>query len=84
MVSFGTGGGTKVHVYESGSSKGSFGAFGPDSVLEIRLTDDNTVQYVDDGHIFYTSTVPISWPLFVGAAINAVQEVAFDRVMYLR
>ena len=76
-------GASQLQVYESGTNKGSFGAFGPDDVLEIQLTTDNTVQYVKNGQVFYTSTVPISWPLHVGAAINAVQDVAFDRIQYL-
>jgi len=77
-------GGTKVYAYEDGSNKGMFGAFGPGSVLEIRLTPDNKVQYVDDGHVFYTSTKQALYPLFVAAAISTVQTRGFERVQYLR
>ena len=77
------GAGTKVHVYESGSSKGGFGSFGPETVLEIWLTADNKVQYVDDGHVFYTSTKSVAWPLHVGAVVHTVQAPAFERIEYV-
>ena len=77
------GAGTKAHVYESGASKGGFGSFGPETVLEIWLTADNKVQYVDDGHIFYTSTKSIDWPLHVGAVMHTVKSPAFERIQYV-
>ena len=77
------GAGTKVHVYESGSSKGGFGSFGPETVLEIWLTADNKVQYVDDGHVFYTSTKSVVWPLHAGAVVHTVQAPAFERIEYV-
>ena len=77
------GGGTRVYAYERGEKKGVFGAFGLRSVLEIRLTPENEVQYVDDGHVFYTSSRLVSWPLHVAAALNTVQEAGFIDVQYL-
>ena len=77
------GAGTKVHVYESGSSKGGFGSLGPETVLEIWLTADNKVQYVDDGQTFYTSDKIVDWPLHVGAVLHTVQEPAFERIEYV-
>ena len=73
-----------MQVYENGRHKGTFGAFGQGNVLEIRLTPYNEVQYVDDGHIFYTSANPVSWPLYVAAALNTIQDDVFANVQYLR
>ena len=73
-----------MHVYESGSSRGGFGSFGPETVLEIRLTPDNQVQYVDDGYVFYTSENAITWPLRVAVALHTVQAPSFSHVEYLQ
>ena len=75
--------GTKVAVYEKGSHKGTFGAFGPNAELEIRITADSKIQYADDGHVFYTSEKSISFPLHVGAVLHTVQDIGFNRVRYL-
>ena len=76
--------GTKAAVYEKGSHKGTFGAFGPDTELEIRITADSKIQYADDGHVFYTSAEKsISFPLHVGAVLHTVQDIGFSRVRYL-
>jgi hypothetical protein len=70
------GAGTKVHVYESGASKGGFGSFGPETVLEIWLTPDNKVQYVDDGHVFYALAPGIQSMQFVLFATSGCSVVS--------
>ena len=75
--------GTKVAVYEKGSHKGTFGSFGPENVLEIRLTSDGNVQFVDDGYVFYRSESPVSWPVHVGAVLHTVQNQGFEHIQYL-
>jgi hypothetical protein len=58
----------QLRVYESGTSKGTFGNFATGDKLRVALVG-GTVAYSRNGTIFYTSTKAPSYPLLVDAAL---------------
>jgi alpha-tubulin suppressor-like RCC1 family protein len=56
-------------VYEAGNSRGQFGSYAAGDRLRVEVLH-GTVRYRKNGAVFYTSTVPPSFPLRVDAALN--------------
>ncbi|MCB9364818.1 MAG: T9SS type A sorting domain-containing protein [Flavobacteriales bacterium] len=58
-------------IYENGSNKGSYGTYTTNDVLRINVSG-NTVEYLKNGTIIYTSSVVPSPPLYVDASLNTI------------
>jgi len=63
-------GGT-LQIYESGSSRGSFGAYATGDVLKISV-ENGQVKYYKNGTLLYISSVTPTLPMLVDAALNDV------------
>ena len=69
--------GGQLRIYENGSNKGTFGTYTTNDVLRINVSG-NTVEYLKNGAIIYTSTVVPSPPLYVDASLNTVGSSISD------
>ena len=58
-----------LEVYESGASQGNFGTWTADDVMKVQVTGD-TVQYLKNGDVFYTSATAPTFPLRVDASLS--------------
>lgn len=61
-----TGGG--VAIYESGTLRGSFGAFSTGDVFQVKV-EGGVVKYVKNGTVIYTSGVSPTYPLLVDTSM---------------
>jgi RHS repeat-associated protein len=57
-----------VYVYESGTQRGTFGAYATGDQLRVAI-EAGVVKYKKNGSVFYTSTVTPSYPLLVDASL---------------
>jgi RHS repeat-associated protein len=57
-----------IYVYESGTERGAFGAYAVGDKLRVAIVG-GVVKYSKNGTVFYTSTVPPTYPLRVDAAL---------------
>lgn len=53
-----------LQIYESGTSKGSFGTYATGDTLEIKI-ENSIINYYKNGDIFYTSLIAPTFPLIV-------------------
>jgi len=60
-----------VRVYENGVNRGTFGTYAAGDVFRIDVTSD-TVKYLRNGALFYTSAVAPTYPLLVDTSIYDV------------
>merc|ERR1719464_2132747 len=58
-----------VRVYESGRQIGVFGRYGDGETFQVQVNEDEKVEYLQDGHVLYTSKVPPTFPLFADVSI---------------
>ncbi|MFO0322535.1 MAG: hypothetical protein ACK504_08915, partial [Bacteroidota bacterium] len=68
-----------LEIYESGTSRGTFGTYATNDILKIAV-ESNIVKYYDNGVPIYISTIAPTLPLFVdvstfnsGATVSAVK-----------
>ncbi|MCC7332910.1 MAG: T9SS type A sorting domain-containing protein [Flavobacteriales bacterium] len=64
-------GGGALHVYENGTNIGSVGTYSTNDTLRIEAVG-NTVKYIKNNNVLYTSLVAPTFPLYVDASINSV------------
>ncbi len=68
-----------LRIFENGANRGEFGAYKAGDTLRITAFE-NTVYYVANNKLIYTSSVAPTFPLFVDVSINTVlgtlQDVA--------
>jgi RHS repeat-associated protein len=57
-----------IYVFESGSNRGTFGAYATGDKLRVSL-EGGVVKYQKNGTTFYTSTVTPTYPLLVDSAL---------------
>eukprot|EP01051_Picozoa_sp_SAG22_P005758 SAG22_NODE_353_length_11812_cov_58.910783_7_plen_1690_part_00 len=74
---------TEVYVYESGSYRGYFGRLQTEGVYEVRWNDDEDVEYVLDGEVFYTSRNSINWPLHLQVSYYYVPDFTVTDLVYI-
>jgi hypothetical protein len=60
-----------AEIYESGSSRGNFGAYGAGAIFKIAV-ESNVVKYYLNGVLRYTSTISPTLPLMVDVSINTL------------
>ena len=76
-----------VVIYESGVSKGNLGAYSTNDTLRISVVG-NTVRYIQNGNVLYTSLVTPTLPLFVDMSLRTpgatLQEIAVSNSSYGR
>ena len=58
-------------IYENGTSKGNWGAYSSGDTLRVAVIG-NTVRYIQNGNIVYTSAIAPSLPLFADASLHTV------------
>ena len=63
--------GGNLLVYENGTNRGSVGSYSTNDTLRINVSG-NTVEYLKNNALIYTSSVAPSPPLYVDASINTV------------
>ncbi len=63
--------GGSLNIYENGSSKGNWGSYSTGDTLRVAVVG-NTVRYIQNGNIVYTSLITPSLPLFVDMSLNTV------------
>ena len=63
--------GGSLYIYENGSSKGNWGAYSSGDTLRISVIG-NSVRYIQNGNIFYTSTITPTLPLYVDMSLRDV------------
>jgi alpha-tubulin suppressor-like RCC1 family protein len=66
-----------LYVYESGSSKGSFGAYAPSDRFRVEAAS-GVVRYRKNGVVVYTSTKAAGFPLLVDTALNSSGSTLTD------
>ncbi|MCB9336459.1 MAG: hypothetical protein H6586_09930, partial [Flavobacteriales bacterium] len=63
--------GGNLLVYENGSNRGSIGSYTTNDTLRINVSG-NTVEYLKNGTLLYTSSIVATPPLYVDASLNTV------------
>ncbi len=63
--------GSALHIYENGSNRGNVGTYNTNDTLRIDVSG-NTVRYIKNNNVVYTSSVAPTFPLFVDCSINGV------------
>ena len=58
-----------LEVFENGVSKGAFGSYATGDVLSVERSG-STITYLNNGSIFYTSTVASTGDLHVDTSLN--------------
>jgi hypothetical protein len=61
----------QFEIYESGASRGTFGAYAANDLFRVAV-DAGVVKYYRNGNLFYISTVAPTLPLLVDVSINSV------------
>ncbi|MDB5258458.1 MAG: hypothetical protein JWM14_3153 [Chitinophagaceae bacterium] len=59
-----------LQIYESGTSRGSFGTYLTNDVLKIAV-ESNVVKYYQNGNLLYISAVAPTLPMLVDVSINS-------------
>lgn len=67
----------ELRVYESGSNKGTFGTYQTDDIFRIERYGD-TVRYLHNNELVYTSTVTNTQSLMVDAAFSSTGSIIED------
>ena len=62
-------GANQIRIFESGSSKGQFGNFIPSDVFRVEVLG-NSVKYIKNGNVFYTSTKAPIFPLNIDTSLH--------------
>ncbi len=70
-----------ISVYESGTSRGAFGAYAAGDVLRIAI-ELGVVKYYKNGTLLYTSLVTPSIPLFVNASLSDIGSTVTNVMVY--
>ncbi len=63
--------GGALFVYENGASKGNWGAYSSGDTLRVSVVG-GSVRYIQNGNIFYTSTISPTLPLYVDMSLRDV------------
>jgi hypothetical protein len=69
-------GGT-LYVYESGTSKGAFGAYAPSDRFRVEVAN-GVIRYRKNGVVAYTSTKAAGFPLLVDTALYSTGSALID------
>jgi hypothetical protein len=59
-----------IDIRESGSSRGTFGAYETSDLLQVRVNRQGQVEYVRNDAVLYTSNVAPNYPLGVDTSFN--------------
>ncbi|MCZ8128736.1 MAG: Ig-like domain-containing protein [Microcystis sp. LE19-114.1B] len=67
-------------IFESGTSRGTYGSYASNDVFKITI-EDNDVKYYQNGVLRYISTIAPSLPLLVDVSINSVNGTVTNAVV---
>ncbi|MFM7016671.1 MAG: LamG-like jellyroll fold domain-containing protein [Bacteroidota bacterium] len=70
-----------IGIYESGTSRGTFGAYATGDVLRVAI-ESGVVKYYRNGTLLYTSTVIPSLPLSVNASLSDMGATITNVMVY--